>query len=216
MTHIDTIAPSEATGEVYAMYHRQQRHYGYVPNYAKAFGHRPELMRYWADLQAAIRRRVDPRRFELVTFTAAHALRNTACTLAHGVALSKFISRDEVRAIASGAPLRELSRAEVAIVEFARKVAIDAAAVTADDVACLRRVGVSDAEVFDIVAVAAARSFFAKLLDGLGVQADSAMHDAAAALTDVLVVGRPIDSNPAQRLVEARSDDAESRLAGSS
>jgi uncharacterized peroxidase-related enzyme len=206
MAHIDTVAPTDAAGDVQAMYARQQRHWGYVPNYAKVFCHRPEIMQYWADLQAAIRRRIEPRRFELVTFAAAHALRNSACTLAHGVALSEFISADEIRAIATGGQMRELSDAETSIVAFARQVAIDAAAVTRQDIERLHAVGVSDAEVFDIVAVAAARAFFAKLLDGLGVQPDSPMRDAAAALCDVLLVGRPIDTAPVERVADNPCD----------
>lgn len=44
MLFIDTIPPDSAEGEVAAMYRRQQAAWGYVPNYAKAFCHRPEVM----------------------------------------------------------------------------------------------------------------------------------------------------------------------------
>ena len=92
MAFIDTISASWITGEGFAMYDRQQKHYGYVPNYATVFCHRPEIMRRWAELLAAIKRPMDKRRFELVTFVAAHALRSTLCTLAHGKALLAFFS----------------------------------------------------------------------------------------------------------------------------
>ena len=203
MAHIETVAPHQASAEVQAMYARQQRYWGYVPNYAKVFCHRPEIMRYWAELQAAIRRRVEPRRFELVTFAAAHALGNTACTLAHGTALTAHMPEDAVKAIAAGAAAGQSHPADAAIVAFARKVALDAASVTAGDVASLRAAGLPDAEIFDIVAVAAARAFFAKLLDGLGVLADAPMRQSAGALADVLVVGRPVDVQPVERVDEA-------------
>ena len=74
MSFIDTIHPHEADGDVRAMYERQQRAWGYVPNYAKLFSHRPQVMAAWADLIAVIRRPVHPRTFELVTFAAAYAL----------------------------------------------------------------------------------------------------------------------------------------------
>jgi len=48
MTYLRTVPPAEAVGEVRAMYEHQQAHLGYVPNYARAFGHRPEVMRRWA------------------------------------------------------------------------------------------------------------------------------------------------------------------------
>ena len=82
MAFIDTIDEPEIDAEVRAMYDRQQAHYGYVPNYARAFCHRPHVMALWAQLQIGIRREMDKRRFELVTFAAAHALRSTPCSIA--------------------------------------------------------------------------------------------------------------------------------------
>ena len=45
---------------------------------------------------------------------------------------------------------------------------------------------------FDIAATAAARCFFSKLLDALGVQADSSFSDLDPALREALTVGRPV------------------------
>src|SRR5690606_32787792 len=84
MAFIETIPASWATGETFAMYDRQQKHYGYVPNYATVFSHRPEVMRRWAELLSAIKRPMTKRTFELATFAAAHELKSTLCTLAHG------------------------------------------------------------------------------------------------------------------------------------
>jgi hypothetical protein len=46
----------------------------------------------------------------------------------------------------------------------------------------------------DVVLAAAARCFFSKTLDGLGVLADASYSELAPALREVLVVGRPIDT----------------------
>jgi hypothetical protein len=78
MAFIDTIAPSGSEGAVREMFKHQQAHYGYVPNYAKVFSHRPEVMARWGRLLAEIRRPMDDRMFELATFAAAHELKNTA------------------------------------------------------------------------------------------------------------------------------------------
>ena len=79
MAFIDTISASWVTGEAFAMYDRQQKHYGYVPDYATVFSHRPEVMRRWAELLAALKRPMDKRRFELATFAAAiRKTKNTA------------------------------------------------------------------------------------------------------------------------------------------
>jgi hypothetical protein len=76
-------------------------------------------------------------------------------------------------------------------------VALDAAAISQGDVDALRAAGLSDNDIADVVFAAAARSFFAKVLDGVGVNAD---HQLAAAfdpdVTEQLTVGRPIAAAP--------------------
>jgi alkylhydroperoxidase family enzyme len=194
MSFIDTTAPDAAAGETASMYRRQQSAWGYVPNYAKVFCHRPEVMARWADLLAEVKRPMDRRRFELATFVAAHELRNSACTLAHGKALGAFFSDADVVAIAEGRVAGVLDGAEQAIVRFARQVAKDASRIGPDDVAALAAEGCAPEEIFDVAAAAAGRAFFAKVLDALGVQPDAPFLDAEDGWRRALTVGRPIDA----------------------
>ena len=193
MAFIETFPASAINDDVRAMYARQEAHWGFVPNYAKVFCHRPEIMALWAQLQAGIKRHMDKRRFELVTLVAAHALRSTLCSLAHGKALTEFFSVDDVLAITRGEAPASLSDGEAAMLDFARKVARDASSVRAEDVERLRRHGFSDAEVFDIAATAAARAFWTKLIESLGVEAEPPLRALSQELRDALVVGRPVD-----------------------
>jgi uncharacterized peroxidase-related enzyme len=200
MAFINTIRPSESEGEVRSMFERQQQSWGFVPNYAKVFCYRPEVMVRWAQLLSEIRRPMDDRRFELATFAAAHELKNTACALEHGKQLGRFIGPESVVALAVGAENHGLSEADVAIASYARKIANDASAVTREDVEGLKSHGLSDAEIFDIAAAAAGRAFFTKLLDALGVQADSAAGKLDSDFREPLTVGRPISSDSAEHL----------------
>jgi len=193
MAFIETLSEPEVDGDARAMYERQRAHYGYVPNYAKVFCHRPEVMRLWAQLLAGIRRPMDKRRFELVTFAAAHALRSTLCSLAHGKALTEFLSADDVRQLARGRVPNSVTLAEAAMMHFARRVALDASTITRQDVAHLRSHGFGDEEIFDIVAAAAGRAFFTKVIESLGVEADVPFRTMDAELAESLAVGRPID-----------------------
>lgn len=193
MAFIETTPPEAADGAVAAMYLRQQHAWGYVPNYAKVFCHRPEVLARWGQLLAEIRRPMDKRRFELVTFTAAYELGNSACALAHGRALAEFFSGEQTRAIASGHCDGVLTEAEQAMVTFARQIATDAPRTTQAQAAALRAHGYDDAEIFDIAATAAGRAFWAKLLDALGVLADSPFLALDESLRRALTVGRPID-----------------------
>ncbi|HEX7081602.1 MAG TPA: peroxidase [Gammaproteobacteria bacterium] len=212
MAFIETISAQDATGDVKAMYERQFLHYGYVPGYAFVFCHRPEIMRLWAQLQSGIKRHMDKRRFELVTFAAAHELRSTLCSLAHGKALTEFFSAADVMAIARGDKPAALSDAEAAMLEFARKVARDAASVTAGDVERLKGLGFTDAEIFDITATAAARAFWTKVIESLGVEADAPFHAMDRDFTEALTAGRPLvapdDAAGAGTLTDCRARSA--------
>lgn len=202
MAFIDTISASWATGETFAMYDRQQKHYGFVPNYATAFSHRPEVMRRWAELLSALKRPMDNRRFELATFAASRALRSTLCTLAHGNALLRFFSKEDVIALGRGELPAALTASEAGLMRFAQLVARDASAVTAEDVAELKGYGFSDAEVFDIVAVVAGRAFFTRIVESLGVATDAPLKDLDVELREALTVGRPVTFVEPDRLDE--------------
>ena len=206
MAFIDTITADTTDEAVAAMYRRQQSAWGYVPNYAKAFSHRPEVMARWGQLLAEIKRPMDKRRFELVTFVAAFELRNTACSLAHGKALRDFFTDAEILAIAEDRTTGLLSQAEQSMLRFVRQVASDAGQVTARHVAELKELGFTDAEVFDIAATAAGRAFFTKVLDALGVLADSPFLGLEGTLREPLTVGRPIDPSECVMCSGTRAD----------
>ena len=200
MAFIKTTAPADAEGEVRSMYERQQQSWGYIPNYAKIFSDRPEVLARWGRLLAEIKRPMPPRRFELVTLAAALALRNTACALQHGKLLAEFVPEADVIGLSDGKFGESFSEAEQALFHFAQKVARDASRITSGDVDRLKRFGLDDEEIFDVVAAAAGRAFFTKLLDGLGVETDSSFMDLAQPFRQALTVGRPIGFRPVESL----------------
>jgi len=190
MPFIDTIPESEIGDDVRAMYERQQSFWGFVPNYAKVFCWRPELMGLWAQLQAGIKRHMDKRRFELVTFAASHTLRSTLCTLAHGRTLTTWFSTEDIQLMARGASPSSLSAAEAEMMKFARKAARGPFLVTAADVSELKKHGFTDAEVFDISATVAARAFFSGLNEALGVEPEPVFAQLEPEFRRALTVGR--------------------------
>jgi uncharacterized peroxidase-related enzyme len=195
MAFISTIAAAEATGEVQAMYAQSQRDSGCVTNFTRVFSHRPQVFAAWRELLASIRGNQDPRRYELATLAAARAVRSSNCALAHGSRLRQFYSPDELKAIATDFAGSGLPAADVAVMTFAEKIARDAASVTAADVQQLRAHGLKDPEIFDLAATAAARCFFAKLLDALGAEPDASYAQMETELREALVVGRAISSS---------------------
>ena len=99
-------------------------------------------------------------------------------------------------------PPSPLSSPASALMAFAEKVARSADQVTSADIELLRSHGYRDEEIFDLAAAAAARCFFGKLLDALGVQPDSSFNDLDPSLRRALTVGRPVADLPAARLPE--------------
>ena len=201
MAFIKTIPAVDAAGDVRAMYERQAGFWGYVPEYARVFCHRPEVMERWGRMLAAIKRPVDVRRLELVTFVVAQELRHSGCSLAHGKKLADIIGKEAVIAIANGKDSDVLSSAEIDIVRFARRIARDASRITSGEVAALREIhGLSEAEIFDIAAIAASRCFFTKLLDALGAEPDAEFMNLDEDLRRTLTVGRPIGVRAPEKL----------------
>jgi uncharacterized peroxidase-related enzyme len=136
---------------------------------------------------------MDLRRYELATVAAARTLRSSYCTLQHGKVLaSRFFEPAQVRDVVLDHRNAGLDEVDVAVMDLAEKVAEDATSVTDADVQRLRDLGLSDAEIFDVVLAAAARCFFSKTLDALGVQADAVLAELDPELRDALTVGRPI------------------------
>ena len=207
MSFIETIAPAAASGDVHGMYERQQGRWGYVPNYARTFSARPDLMPLWADLLAGIRRHIEPRRFELATVAAAAALGSSSCSLAHGKLLCHFLPQETVAGIAraaasgTGVPaLPGLSALDQAIVGFAARAARSPGTTRQEDIEALRAGGMSDAEIFDVAAAVAGRCFFAGLIESLGTQPDTALGALEPALRDALTVGRPVSEIASEAL----------------
>lgn len=189
MPFVETVSEDDATGEVAAIYDESRASFGYVQNLARAFSLRPEVLRAWQQLNAAVKA-PDLRRYELATFAAARRLRSSYCALAHGKVLAdEFFPAEEVPRLPAS-----LGDQERAVMELADKVADDATSVTQADIDRLRELGLKDEEIVDVVLAAAARCFFSKVLDALGAEPDAAYRELPPQLRDELVVGRPIAS----------------------
>jgi uncharacterized peroxidase-related enzyme len=201
MAFIRTILPSDAKGPVREMYQQVQSRLGYVPNWAQAFSLRPGVWEGWVALLSAIRSNLSVRSYELATLAAARALRSSYCSLAHGSVLAdKVFDAATVAAIVRDAPDAPLEPRERAMMAFVEKLARNADQITSGDVEVLRSHAYRDEEIFDLAAAAAARCFFSKLLDALGVQPDSSFNDLEPSLRRALTVGRPVDDRPGSRL----------------
>ena len=160
-------------------------------NFERAFDERPGVLAAWVELNTAIKANMDLRRYELATLAAARKLRSSYCSLQHGRVLLEDFG-EPVREIALDRRTAGLDEIDLAVMDLAEKVVVDATSIDDRDRQQLRDLGLSEAEIMDVVLAAAARCFFAKTLDALGVLPDASLSELDAGVREVLVVGRPI------------------------
>ena len=196
--YLTTIDESSAEGEVARWYEQQRQNWGYLPNYAPAFATRPDVGQAWNQLNGAIRGGMERRRYELATVAAARARGSTYCLAAH----TKFL-RDEcsdeptMRAVSEDPTGASLDAVDHAVIGFATKIATDPASITAGDVGRLRELGLTDADIADVIFAVAARCFFATVLDAAGCQPDQQLATTFdPEVRDTLTVGRPFAGTP--------------------
>jgi uncharacterized peroxidase-related enzyme len=204
MSFIQTIEPGAATGDVAELYRRLQGRQEYLPNYARVFCHRPAVMGPLAILQDTLKAHMDARLWGLVALAVAREIRSSYCSLAFARRLLRHhFSPAELLAIVTGDAQAPLTAGERAAMDVAAKLAGNSSAVEQGDIDRLSAAGFSDAEIFDVVAAAAWRCFFAKVPDALGARPDAALGDLDIPLLDHLVVGRDIEDR--EQAVDAGS-----------
>lgn len=184
---IQTKSETEAEGKLSEIYEGDLKSLGYVPNYAKVFSLRPEVLESWRVFQGSIRKNLRLRRYELITLAAAKALNCRYCILAHGAILNKNgVSVDQLRAILTNYHEAGLASDEVAIMDFAQKIIRSANEMTQTDIDVLRAIGLDDNEVLDITLTATMRSFASKTFDALGAEPDEVYNELEKQLSDLL------------------------------
>lgn len=193
---IETTNESDAEGALAQWYQSQRSAWGFLPDYAGCFTTRPEVAQAWTQLIGTVRSGMDRRCFEIATIAAARARRSTYCTVAHTSFLRDVCGDEQsVEALALSPDGSTLSATDAAVYAFATKVAVDAADVSQDDVDALRAIGLSDADVADVVFAVASRAFFTTVLDGLGAQLDAATASRfEPSVLQAMVVGREVGS----------------------
>ena len=160
-------------------------------NYERAFEPRPEVYEAWVLLNGAIKAGMDLRRYELATLAAARRLRSSYCSLAHGNVLREQFG-EPVLDIVRDRRSAGLDEVDIAVMDFAERVVDDASSIGEADWRRLRDLGLSDEDIMDVALAAAARCFFSKTLDAIGVRADAKYAELEPELQEALVVGRPI------------------------
>lgn len=172
MSIIATPEPADVTGLAAEFYEDDLAHMGYVPEHTRVMAINPEAYKAWEELAGAIARPMGMRRYELVTLAAAKGVKSEHCLLAHGNRSLRYMDEDEVTRVARDFRSAGLPENEVAIMEFAEKVSTASHEMADADSQRLRDLGYGDREIVDIALAAAARNYFSRAIQALGVAVD--------------------------------------------
>lgn len=190
---LHAILPDDADAELQELYATDLAQNGYLPNYTLAMSLHPAVIKTWRELIRAIKGRMPLRRYTLVSFAAARALKSTYSLLAHAVELrEQGMSDAQIVALVTDFHTAGLEPVELAVMAYADQIAREAHAVTAADIAGLRALGLTDAAIMDVALAVSARSFICKALDATGAMPDEAYRERLGPeLCRALAVGRP-------------------------
>jgi len=172
MTIISTPSPEDVTGLAAQIYADDLEDLGYVPEHTRVMAVNPEAYLAWETLITAIAKPLGSRRYELVTLAAAKGVKSEHCLLAHGNRTLRYIDEEQLTRIARDYHDSGITDAEVAMMDFAEKVSTGSSSMTDADSQTLRDHGFSDREIVDIALAAAARNYFSRAIQALGVAVD--------------------------------------------
>ena len=170
-----------------ALYDSDRERLGYVANYSRVFALAPEVYAAWTRLATAVRAGMDERRYELVTLAAARRLGSRYCSLAHAAVLrDKFFDASSLLAVIVDRHGSGLDPVEVAVMDFAETIAADPRAAAPAEVDRLRGRGLSDVDIFHVIAAVAARRFFTTVLAAADANPDDVYDTLDPALRTAL------------------------------
>ena len=188
MAIVQSPTAEEATGVVAEIYAGDIRDQGFVAAHTRAVSLNPEAYLAWEQLIGAIAGPMGKRRYELVTLAAAKGVASVHCRLAHGRKSLGLFDENTLVAIATDYHSAPLTGAEIAMMEFAERVSVDAAGMTDADSQNLRDMGFTDREIVDIALAAAARNFYSRAIQALAVEVEPP-EELSDRLTHALIDG---------------------------
>jgi uncharacterized peroxidase-related enzyme len=158
MSRLKTIEPNEATGATKQLLDAVNDKFGMVPNLARTLANSPAALQGYLAFGEALEGGVLPAKLrEQIALTVSQANGCGYCVAAHcAIGKSVGLSEDELTdARQSSSPN---SRVDAAL-ELARKLVEDRGWVTDEDLDRVRRAGHGDAEIVEIVAIVAWKTF---------------------------------------------------------
>jgi uncharacterized peroxidase-related enzyme len=162
-----------------AMFDSDRESDGYVANFTRLWGWRPEVFKEFYALRASLMESspLTDRDFAVLVTSTASELNDSYCSLAWGNRLAGLADAETAGQVLGGQPAPALSERESALSAWARAVVRDPNGTRQEEVDRLREAGLGDQEIFDATAFIAFRLAFSTVNDALGAAPDRQLVD---------------------------------------
>lgn len=195
---LQTVAEQDASGAIAEVYKKEKAGAGFVPEAARCFTTRPDLLPLFDAFFDGVRGgfSLEARDWCLVTLIAAKHIHSTYCSHVYSQRLTALLgSKDEVLAIQRDYRSAGLPERDVAMLAYAEKVAAGAHRIGQADIDRLRAAGFSDRQICDIALCASFRCFISKFVDATGAVPEPAFIDANETFRTAMTVGRQMSED---------------------
>ena len=173
MAYIDTVAESQATGELGEWYRRVANPDGTVDNIMKVHSLNVETLRTHFEMYRAAMHRPSPlsrAEREMVAVVVSRLNGCAYCLAHHRRGLERGLAPERQRVVADLATGRrpQLSEREAAMVAYVTKLTTNPQAMDAGDVDRLRRAGLDDRAILDLAQCIGYFNYVNRIATGLG------------------------------------------------
>jgi uncharacterized peroxidase-related enzyme len=194
---IRMIAVEEAEGALKALYDRDRAQWGEVSPVTRMWSLRPDALEKYLAFKKTVffgGTTLGRVREELLAVVLSRLTRCSYCAVTHGEFLREALGVDHARVLAIARDYREagLDPADVAMLDFAVKLTERADQITAEDVEALRRAAFDEAQILDIILVAAYRNFMSRVVNAAGLTLEGRLAALPPDFRDAMATGRPV------------------------
>jgi len=173
---INTIPEDKATGDLKRAYEEVFRTRGKVSNIMRAQSLNPNAMRAFLDLYLTLvfgKSHLSRGEREMIATTISAHNRCDYCVSHHSEALRFYLKNgDQLDSLRCGQQPENLPPRAKALIDYALKLTLEPGRIVGADLETLRKVGVSDSEILDLVLLTSYMNFVNRIAQGLGVEHD--------------------------------------------
>ncbi|NSY20076.1 alkylhydroperoxidase [Neorhizobium sp. AL 9.2.2] len=189
---IKTVEPSDATGEIAALYKAEILSMGQVMQATQCWSARPDVIVPIENLLHQIRDgfSLGLLNFRLITFVVAVDVPSSYCSHVYFRSLSSELGRDRVLAIRKDYRNAGLAEQQVEMLAYAQQITRDASMIKEADIQRLRDVGLTDVNIADIALAASFRNFVSRYFDAVGATVEPEFLDNDPVVREMMAVGR--------------------------